>query len=135
MEELICYTSDDFVARAVEYGNSTEKREALKQKLRTNRDTCVLFDTPLLVRSLENLYRDMWKEFSNGRLPRPDLSNLDLYHDIGVALDKGDVELLVLPNYNDVYQQGLAERHAYSYLREDDRLWSREARNIASKAS
>jgi FkbM family methyltransferase len=134
MDELICYTPEDFVARAVEYGNDRDRREALKEKLRANRDSCVLFDTPLLVKSLEDLYRDMWRDFANGDLPRPDLSNLDIYHDIGVALDKDDVELLAVPNYNELYRQKLADRHTYSYLRADARLWPGELPKAARKA-
>lgn len=126
MDELICYKPDDFVALAVELGNNTEKRLAVKQKLQANRDTCVLFDTPLLVSSLEKLYAEMWSDFKNGMLPRPDLSNLDVYNDIGIALDKDDVEMMLVPDYDGLYREKLAEHHAYSYLRGDDRLWPGE---------
>ncbi|MBY0508963.1 MAG: glycosyl transferase, partial [Rhodospirillaceae bacterium] len=131
MAEMICYKPEDFVALAVDLGNNKEKLLAAKQKLQANRDTCVLFDTPLLVSSLEKLYAEMWNDFKNGRLHRPDLSNLDVYLDIGIALDKDDVELMLVPDYNGLYREKLAEQHAYSYLRGDDRLWPGEPRRKA----
>ena len=46
-----------------------------------------LFDTPRLVRDLEDLYRQMWGDFRRGTLPVPDLHNLDVYHEVGLGLD------------------------------------------------
>ena len=61
-----------------------------KRQLVAGRDTCLLFDTPKLVRHLEDLYRQMWEDFKRGALPCPDLRNLDIYHDIGLELDLED---------------------------------------------
>jgi predicted O-linked N-acetylglucosamine transferase (SPINDLY family) len=121
--ELVCETPEDFVAKAVMLGTDTSKREALRAKLTANRDTCVLFDTPLLVSSLETLYAGMWDEYVQGRMPRPDLSNLDVYNDIGIALDRDDVELLAVPDYLDRYRRALVAKNEFCYLRPDSRLW------------
>jgi len=125
MDDLVCYTPEQFVALGIELGKNKEKRLEYRRKLQANRDTCVLFNTPLLVSELEKLYAQMWKDYADGKLPRPDLSNLDVYNDIGTELDSNDVELMLVPNYNDIYTQKLAERDSYSYLRGDCRLWRR----------
>ena len=123
MPELVCYKPEDFVARAVELGNDKAKLLACRKKLQSQRDTCVLFNTPLLVSKLEELYAEMWKDYSSGKLPRTDLSNLDVYNDIGSELDRDDVEMMLVPDYNGLYRQKLAEQDSYAYLRPDNRLW------------
>jgi predicted O-linked N-acetylglucosamine transferase (SPINDLY family) len=133
MEELICYTPESFVALAVELGKNKEKRAELRRKLLANRDSCVLFDTPLLVSSLESLYAEMWSDYTSGQLHRPDLSNLDVYNDIGLALDKDDVELMLVPDYNALYEEQLSQYDSYSYLRPDSRLWTSETQRRMSK--
>ncbi len=121
--ELICQTPDDYVARAVALANDPAQRAALREKLLANRATSVLFDTPLLVSSLEGLYAGMWQDFVDGKLPRPDLSNLEAYSDAGIDIDDSDVELLAVPNYEEMYRQRLADLDAFSYLPPDTRLW------------
>jgi hypothetical protein len=91
---LECSSPEDYVSRAVEYGQNREKLAALKAKLAVGRDACVLFDTPKLVRHLEDLYRQMWSDFRNGALPEPDLRNLDVYHDIGVEFELENMDTL-----------------------------------------
>ena len=59
LDDLVCNTPDEFVALAVELGRNPEKLRHYRQKLASNRDTCVLFDTQLLVSSLENVYDEM----------------------------------------------------------------------------
>jgi len=125
MEDLICTTPQQFTALAIELGSNKEKLLKYRRQLQANRDSCVLFNTPLLVSELEKLYEGMWKDFSDGRLPRPDLSNLDVYNDIGTEIDKDDVEMMLVPDYNGLYTQKLTERDNYSYLRGDCRLWRR----------
>ncbi len=126
MGDMICRTSDEFVARAIELGLNQEKRLDYRRRLQANRDTCTLFDTPLLVSRLEELYDQMWQEYKNGNLPRPDLSNLDVYNEIGIELDNEEVELLAAPNYREIYEQKLAEKDAFAFLRPDCRLWTEE---------
>jgi predicted O-linked N-acetylglucosamine transferase (SPINDLY family) len=122
--ELVCETPEDFIAKAVELGLDKAKRDALREKLLANRDTCVLFDTPLLVSRLEGLYQQMWDEYTAGKMPRPDLANLDVYNDIGIALDKDGVDMLTVPNYLDLYRDALKAKNEFSYLRPDSRLWA-----------
>lgn len=122
--ELVCATPDEYVARAIELGLDGIKRAAVRQKLAEKRDSCVLFDTPLLVASLESVYADMWRDFTDGKLPRPDLSNLDVYLEIGADIDDANVELLGVPNYEELYKKRLASWNDFNYLRPDIRLWS-----------
>ena len=51
-----------------------------------HRDTCDLFNMEKLVASLEGLYADMART-TRGRLPQPDLPNLDAYFKIGCDFD------------------------------------------------
>ena len=121
--ELVCQTREDYVARAVELGRNPVERQRYKDFLKANRDTCTLFDTPKLVRHLEGLFETMWREYETGTLPRPDLTNMDVYLDIAVELHTvlgeypSDRELL------DAYRQRLAYRHGFSPLPTDRRLW------------
>ncbi len=124
LEELIVYTPEDFIAKAIALGKDRAARESLRKKLRDNRDTCVLFDTPLLASKLEGLYAQMWKDFAKGKLPRPDLTNLDVYDEIARELDRDDVELMLVPDYEDIYRRKLAEYDDYSPLNADTRLWA-----------
>lgn len=121
--DLVCTTPEEYVAKAVELGHDRAKREAYRARLKDGRDTCVLFDTPLLVRSLEDVYARMWAEYTAGKMPRPDLTNLEVYNDIGIALDQDNVELLTVPDYEEKYRAELARRDAFGYLPPDPRLW------------
>ncbi|MBF0612059.1 MAG: glycosyl transferase [Magnetococcales bacterium] len=121
--ELACKSSEEYIALAVELGRNKEKRQEIRNRLRANRDTCTLFDTPNLVRHLEQLYVDMWEDFRQNRLPRPDLANLDVYLDIGAELDRDDFEMGTLQEYHQTYLQKLQERDRLSMLRPDSRLW------------
>jgi predicted O-linked N-acetylglucosamine transferase (SPINDLY family) len=123
LPELVCATPDEFVARAVELGTDRSQLAALRAKLAANRDTCVLFDTPLLVSSFEKLYRQMWRDFCAGALPRPNLANLEIYNEIGVELDQDDVEMLTVPNYEELYREKLLYKSDFHHLCEDGRLW------------
>jgi len=57
------------VARAVELGRNPAALQACKDRLNAGRDTCVLFDTPALVRHLEALFARMWSDYRDGCLP------------------------------------------------------------------
>lgn len=123
---LVCTTPDQYIDRAVELGRNQTMLQWCKELVKLNRDTCALFDTPRLVSRLEVLYRQMWEEYQTGTIPRPDLSNLDVYHDIGVELYDSDVGLLSDSEYRDQYRRRLAYRHSFSPIPYDRRLWSRE---------
>jgi predicted O-linked N-acetylglucosamine transferase (SPINDLY family) len=128
LEECVCKTAESYVARAIEYGRNPAKLAALKKKLRTERDACLLFDTPQLVRRLEELYRGMWHDFESGSLPLPDLSNLDVYHDIGVALNVEDPGTVGDETYRARYAERLARWHRASPIKADRRLWTNPSR-------
>ncbi|MBF0583771.1 MAG: tetratricopeptide repeat protein [Magnetococcales bacterium] len=128
LEELICYTPESYVAKAVELGRDREKLRAYRAQLVAQRDSCVLFDTPLLVNRLEGLYAEMWAAFEQGRLPRPDLSNLELYQEIAIELDTGGVAVAEDESYRARYREKLAEKNRYCFLRSDSRLWTEEIR-------
>lgn len=124
LPELVCATPDEFVARAIELGNDKAKLAAVRAKLAKLRDTCVLFDTPLLVSKFEALYQEMWRDFVTDKLPCPNLANLEIYNDIGVELDQDDVEMLVVADYEERYRQKLAQKSEFYHLCEDGRLWT-----------
>jgi predicted O-linked N-acetylglucosamine transferase (SPINDLY family) len=123
LPELVCAMPEEFIARAVELGKDKSKLLALRAKLAANRDKCVLFDTPLLVSKFEGLYQQMWREYCAGDMPRPNLANLEIYNDVGVELDQDDVEMLTVPNYEELYREKLLHKSDFYHLCEDSRLW------------
>jgi predicted O-linked N-acetylglucosamine transferase (SPINDLY family) len=125
LPELATSTSEEYVRIAVELGQDRGKREQLKRRLIAGRDDCLLFDSPLLMRELEELYRDMWNDFVAGRLPRPDLRNLDIYHEIALADDVEIAKDLTDEAYLALYRERLVDRDAAMPLAADDRLWRR----------
>jgi predicted O-linked N-acetylglucosamine transferase (SPINDLY family) len=119
--ELVCATPADYVARAIGFGRNPDRLAPYKAKLAENRDSCLLFDTPLLVANLEDLYRRMWDDFQRDALPVPDSSNLDIYHEIGLDLE--DVELLDRADYFALYERALRRWNDFSPIQRDRRLW------------
>ncbi len=123
LPDLVCRSGDEYVARAIELASDRAKLGEYRARLQAGRDSCVLFDIPLLVSRLEQLYREMWHDATLGRTPRPDLSNLEIYGEIGAGLDRDDVEMGAATNYRDMYVAALADRDAFQMIREDRRLW------------
>jgi hypothetical protein len=123
LPELVCASPDEFVARAIELGKDRAKLAAVRAKLAANRDSCVLFNTSLFAAKFEELYQEMWRDFRAGKLPRPNLANLEIYNDIGVELDEDNVEMLAVPNYEDLYKRKLVQKSDFFHLCEDGRLW------------
>lgn len=80
LPELVCTTWDEYVDLAAALARDPGRLAALRERLRANRDTCTLFDTPRLVRSLEGLYAGIWNDYTNGQLPVPQLWHLPEYH-------------------------------------------------------
>jgi predicted O-linked N-acetylglucosamine transferase (SPINDLY family) len=124
--ELVCPTPEIYVARAIELGRNAKTISELKERLTTARQSSLLFDTPRLVRELENLYRGMWEEFQAGRRPVPDLSNLDIYHEIGVELTLESVSPSTQDDYRRLYRDRLETRNCISPIKADARLWTGE---------
>jgi hypothetical protein len=131
--ELVCDSLDDYVARAIELGNDRAKLAALRKRILENRNTCDLFDNAKLVAHLDDLYQEMWDDYREGRLHVPDLSNLDLYDEIGSALDSDEREMMAVPDYEELYLAHLRERHAYAPIRRDSRLWPAESGETRAK--
>jgi predicted O-linked N-acetylglucosamine transferase (SPINDLY family) len=127
MSELICPTADVYVTRAIEFGRNRQKLAAVKEKLARNRDTCVLFDTPGLTRNLEGLFRQMWQDFEAGSLPVPNLTNLDVYCDIGVDINLEHAGAATDEAYRSRYDDRLKVWHRTYPLPTDARFWMQPA--------
>jgi predicted O-linked N-acetylglucosamine transferase (SPINDLY family) len=120
--ELICASPEEFVDRAVSFGNDPALIAPFREKLRAGRDSCTLFDMPLLVGRLEELYRQMWAEFEKGDLPRPDLANLDAYLEVGSEVDHDELEVQTVKDYRNWWLEKLARRHKFRPINPDRRL-------------
>ena len=127
--EMVCETPAAFVEKAVWLATHREELAAIKKKLADNRDSCVLFDTGLLVKHLEKLYDGMWDDFKNDALPQPNLTNLETYIDIGIEFDHDAVEMLSVPDYPENYLAALQKRHSYCPIPPDAFIWTPERIN------
>jgi predicted O-linked N-acetylglucosamine transferase (SPINDLY family) len=119
--ELVCTSAEEFVERAVDLGNGPTLR-SLRERLRAGRDSCTLFDMPLLVRHLEKLYGQMWEQFERGELPRPDLANLDVYLEVGSQVNHEELEIQTVVDYHGWWREMLAGRHGFRPMEPDRRL-------------
>jgi hypothetical protein len=90
--------------------------------LHASRDSCTLFDTPSLVRHLEELYGQMWEQFEKGVLPRPDLANLDVYLEIGNQVDHEEMEVQSIADYRSWWLERLVKRHSFRPIAPDRRF-------------
>ena len=122
-EELICDSLDQYVRRAVELGSDRSQLAALRNKLSEKRGHCLLFDPANLVSHLDGLLMQMWEEYQHGHLPIPDLSNLEIYDEIGSSLDEDGREMMSAPDYEELYLARLREMHAFAPIRTDGRFW------------
>jgi predicted O-linked N-acetylglucosamine transferase (SPINDLY family) len=132
LPELVCDGPEDFVKRAIALGHDRETLRRYREKLVQNRDKCVLFDMDGHVRALEGLFQQMWQEFQDGNLPQPDLTNLDIYHEVAIEEDHETREMLSIEDYNDFYREKLARRHKFRPIPEDKRLWTQPASKTAT---
>jgi predicted O-linked N-acetylglucosamine transferase (SPINDLY family) len=123
IEEMICTSPADYVARAIALGMDRNAILRLKNTLAEKRATCILFDTPNLVSKLESLYEQMWADFVEGRLPQPDLRNLDIYHEAGVQQDLPAMEAMPDGEYEALYRRTLDRRNRVYPIGPDALLW------------
>ncbi len=124
LPELVCDTPEEFVTRGIALAGADRlSLRAYRERLVANRDTCLLFDTPLLARKLEALYITMRDEYLAGALPQPNLANLESYMEIGVAYDHDAAEIGMLADYEEFYRAELAKRHHQRPMQTDGRLW------------
>lgn len=123
LDEMLCQTPNEYMAKAIELGRDPVKMAAVKAKLAKQRDTCLLFDSKRLVGNLEALFQGMWADFEAGRLPTPDLRNLEVYHEIGLELDHENIETLSDSEYEALYAAKLAIWNETYPVAPDQRLW------------
>jgi predicted O-linked N-acetylglucosamine transferase (SPINDLY family) len=123
LPDLVCDTPDQYVGEAIRIGLDADLRHGLKQRLRMMRQRCLLFDTPLLVSKLEDLFVQMWQEYQRGDLPLPELVNLPLYGEIGCEIDHDSPPWRVTGDLRAWYGSQMAYRNAMSPLPADSRLW------------
>ncbi len=123
LPELVTSSAEDFVRLAVELGNDRVRLKSLRKKLSKNRDSCVLFDTPTLVRELEDRYSRMWEEYKSGKLPVPDLRNLDVTLEIGSRIDPEEIEVQNIEDYEGWWRGKLEMRNKFRPIAPDRRLF------------
>jgi predicted O-linked N-acetylglucosamine transferase (SPINDLY family) len=123
ISELICTKAEDYVRTAVELGKDSKRLQSVRSRLREGRDACALFDTPALVTHLEAIYVELWEDIKQDKVFRPDLSNLQVYAQIGAMIDNDATELLTVDNYVSLYKDQLAARDRYCFIPPDSRLW------------
>lgn len=136
LAELVCDDPDIFVARAIAL--ATTARNDLSQyraRLAATRDTCTLFDTPALVRGLEDIYRQMAELHRRGATPQPNLSNLDAYLEIGAGFEQDVEEIGYAPDYIERYARALAHRNEIMPLAPDGRLVGAPPANTDRRAA
>ena len=123
LPELVCTDPERYIDRAVMCGLQPGLLRALRERLRAARDTCLLFDMPLLVRQVEALYCRMWDDHLASRDPVPDLANFEIYNEIGDSIDHEAVGHRDLPSYEQAYRLALTYRDGVSPVPPDHRLW------------
>jgi len=106
----------------VTLGNNPSQLQPLRERLRAGRDSCTLFDMPLLVQRLEDLYQEMWSQCEKGEMPCPDLANLDLYFEVGCSVTHDDMEVQMIKDYHGWWKENLARRHKFRRINPDQRL-------------
>lgn len=134
LPELVCASPEEFVDRAVALGRDPVRRQRYREQLLAGRDSCVLFDTPALVRRLEALYGQAWADYQDGRLPRPDLTNLDVYLELGIEQNHDEVEVQAIKDYQAWWLAQLARRDGLRPVGPDRRLWTETAMTAARPA-
>ena len=121
--ELVTRSPDEYVQKAIALGNDRAALKALRDRMPQARES-LLFDTPKLVKHLEALYEEMRDDYNAGKLPTPDLHNLEIYHEIAIEEDLEKIELLSDDDYIARYRQRLAEIDDLYPVPKDDRLWN-----------
>eukprot|EP01037_Dinobryon_pediforme_P015519 gene15519-15665_t len=123
LEDLICTTADEYVARAIAFGQDRGSFAPYKKRLQNNRDASVLRDIPALTRQLEQRFWEMQAECERGAAPIPNLANLDIYYEIGAKLDLENIERLDDRAYRQLYAEKMAQWNDFSPIAPDGRFW------------
>lgn len=123
--EMICSSPEDYVARAIAFERDRKSLLAVRESIARQRDTCVLRDIPALARRLEELFWQMQGECERGEAPVPDLTNLDLYYEVGAEAVLENIEFEDEQSYRNRYVKKLAQLHDYAPIPYDRRLWQK----------
>ena len=67
--ELITTTQEQYEATAIELATNPAKLNEIKDKLRANRLTTTLFDTPRFTKNIEAAFMQMYERYQAGLLP------------------------------------------------------------------
>jgi predicted O-linked N-acetylglucosamine transferase (SPINDLY family) len=121
--DLVCASLAEYVERAVAIGHDRTAAAALSRRLAAGRESCLLFNTPRLVRDLEHLFADMWADYEAGCRPRPNLTNLDAYAEIGTELNLESLQGRAGSPSPERYAERLAAWDRGYPLPADGRLW------------
>ena len=73
LPEMVTNSLSEYEALALKLARAPAELAAIKAKLRANRDSCALFDTLRMTRSLEAVYTRMWDRTQRG-LPAADIT-------------------------------------------------------------
>ena len=131
LSELVCSSAQEYLDRAVALAADRAAVDALRSRLKASRDTCDLFNMDKLARCLEALYQQMCADHQNGLSPQPDLTNLDIYFDIGIEEDPETREMREVEDYPELYRAKLRRRHLRRPIAPDGRLWTPEQAGTA----
>jgi predicted O-linked N-acetylglucosamine transferase (SPINDLY family) len=132
--ELICSDPQAYIEKAIGFANNPRSLRDIRESLRAKRETCALRDIPALARRLEELFWQMQAESERGKTPVPDLSNLDIYYDIGLDLVQDNIAFSDDRVYRQAYRDKLVEWHDYAPVAHDSRLWTRKATDSTARA-
>jgi len=127
LPELVTESAEEFVDKAVQLGQDPAALIALREKLAAERASAPLFNLRLLVSKLEDLYDQMWADCEAGNLPKPDLRNLDVYHEVGCQVDHETIEVQTLNDYLGWWHELLSKRNRFRPIPADQRLLQEEA--------
>ena len=131
--ELACDSEVEYLGKAIAFAQQPQIAKALGARLRQGRDQSLLFDMERLVRALEGLYLEMVRREGQARTPRPQLLNMDAYHEIGAKLDFEATNPLTREAYLQVWRDALAEYDQHLPLVEDGRLWPGARPTLAAR--
>lgn len=62
LDDLVASSEEDYIARALQWGNDPARLAALRQEIRPRFLASPLCDAPGFVRKLESLYREAWRQ-------------------------------------------------------------------------
>lgn len=123
--EMLCSSPEEYVARAIGFERDRKSLLEVRESIARQRDTSVLRDIPALARRLEELFWQMQGECERGETPVPDLSNLDLYYEVGAEAISENIEFEDEQSYRMRYLKKLSQRHDYAPIPYDRRLWQK----------